>query len=398
MSGCPVDNDEYANFDHHSPHHREGAESRWKGMREFAGLPHSEHYGGFYVVTRHADLRKAAAQHTLFTTSEGAALPSESRTRHIPEEVDPPLQREYRRILDPFLTPDVVAAREPEARALAVQLIEGFGQERRLDIVARLTEIYPVYLSLGVFGFPRADAPRLVDLVNRLIHGRGTDDGRVAGADLVRYLEDYIVHKSASADVAESDVVTAIARGKVQGRPLEMDEKISMTRLLLFGGFTTVNLALSYALYRIALEPALGDRLHAHPELLPSAAEEFVRLASPGTYLKRAVTTDTELAGVPLAKGDQLLLCFGAANRDPAVFQRPDDVIPDRNPNPHVGFGFGTHRCMGSSLAKLELRVVISELLARFSRFELDPDHAPVWGSGETQGFDSLPLILHPRN
>ena len=398
MTGCPLDCDDYASFDHHSPHHREGAEERWHRMRELDGLAHSERYGGFFVVTRHADLRKAAAQHGLFTTSEGAALPNESRSRHIPEEVDPPLQREYRRVLDPFLTPNAIAAREPEARALATKLIGALGNERRLDIVPRLTEIFPVHLSLGVFGFPREDAPRLVDLVNRLIRGRGTEDGRTAGAELVRYLEDYIVAKESGAHGAATDVVTAIALGRVQGRPLEMEEKISMTRLLLFGGFTTVNLALSYAIYRIALDPALGDRLHAHPELLPSAAEEFVRLSSPGTYLKRAVTAATELAGVPLDKGDQLLLCFGAANRDPAVFDRPDAVVPDRNPNPHVGFGFGTHRCMGSSLAKLEMCGVIGELLARYARFELDPERAPEWGAGETQGFTSLPLILHQRN
>ena len=255
--------DDYADFDHHSPHHREGAESRWERMRACPGLPHSNKYGGFYVVTRHADLRKAAANHGLYTTSEGAALPSESRTRHIPEEVDPPLQREYRRILEPFLTPDAVAPLESDARALAAQLLDAFAGELRIDIVPRLTEIYPVHFSLGVFGFPRGDAPRLVDLVNRLIRGRGTDDGREAGGALVRYLEDYVQAKAANASGESSDVVTAIARGSVQGRPLTMDEQISMTRLLLFGGFTTVNLALSYASYRIAQDPALGARLHA---------------------------------------------------------------------------------------------------------------------------------------
>lgn len=387
---------EFADFDHHAPHHRFGAEAIWARLRAYPGLPRSERYGGFYLVARHADLRKAAAQHGLFSSAQGVALPSEHRTRHIPEEVDPPQQRDYRRLLDPFVSPGAILPAGPVARQLAIELLERLRGEARVDVVRQFTEVYPVYLSLSVFGFPRADADRLVELVDSLIHERGAEAGRQAGARLTEYLTDLLECKAAT-NRPHADVVSAIARGEIGGRPLDLDEKISMTRLLLFGGFTTVNLALSSTLYQFTLRPQLMDALRGDPGLYPTAVEEFVRIASPGTYLRRVVNADAELGGTKLREGEQVLLCFGAANRDSAIFDRPDEVILGRNPNPHLGFGFGTHRCMGSVLAKLEIRVVVEELLARYQRFELDPERAPVWGSGETQGFESLPLILSPR-
>lgn len=397
MVGCPYEADGFAGFDHHSDRHRDGAEAFWTLMRNTPGLPRSELYGGFYVVTRHADLRKIAAQHQVFSSAAGVALPDEHRTRHIPEEVDPPLQREYRRLLDPFLTPAAAEKHAPIARALAIELLDSIADTPRLDVVPRFTEIFPVYFSLAAFGFPREDADKLVSLVNRLIHGRGSEDGRQAGIALTDYLVAFLASREATASSPADDIVAAIALGTVAGRRLELEEKVSMTRLLLFGGFTTVSLALSYALYLFAKCPQLVARLRGQLDDISTAIEEIIRLSSPGTYLRRTLTQDAEVNGTPLKAGDQVLLCFGAANRDPAIFEQPDEAVLDRNPNPHVGFGFGTHRCMGSMLAKLEMRVVITELLERYDRLELDPEHPPVWGAGETQGLASLPLILHAR-
>jgi cytochrome P450 len=398
MTGCPYEADGFAGFDHHSDHHRDGAETLWTQMRETPGLPYSELYGGFYVVTRHADLRKIAAQHQIFSSAQGVALPSEHRTRHIPEEVDPPLQREYRRLLDPFLTPEAAAKHEPIARAIAIELLDSLQDTPRLDVVARFTETFPVYFSLAAFGFPRADADKLVSLVNRLIHGRESENGRQAGIALTDYLVAFLASREATALSPADDIVAAIALGTVSGRRLELQEKVSMTRLLLFGGFTTVNLALSYSMYLFAKRPELVERLRGQLDGISTAIEEIIRLSSPGTYLRRTLTQDAEVGGTALKAGDQVLLCFGAANRDPAIFELPDEVVFERNPNPHLGFGFGTHRCMGSMLAKLEMRVAITELLERYERFELDPDHPPVWGGGETQGLASLPMILHARS
>jgi cytochrome P450 len=390
--------EDLSQFDHHQEHHREGVECRWARLREMPGLPRSDKYGGFHLVTRHADLRKAAAQHAIFSCAQGVALPNEHRTRHIPEEVDPPLHREYRRILEPFLTPEAVASLEPIARRHVLTLLDTFKDSDRLDFVSSFAEPLPIYFSLEVFGFPTRDAHMLNDLVSRLINGRGSEDGKQASQALTAYIENLLAQKAAASKGGQpGDVVTAIALSCVLGKPLSIEDKVSMTRLLLFGGFTTVNLALSYTFYLLATKPELVVQLRANPALLTTAVEEFIRLASPGTYLRRTVVADTQLSGTDLHPGDQVLLCFGAANRDPAIFERAEEVVLDRNPNPHVAFGFGTHRCMGSMIGKLEMRVALQELLQRYERFEIDPRGALEWGSGETQGLKALPLILHRR-
>ncbi|MFG1192076.1 cytochrome P450 [Xanthobacter flavus] len=368
----------------------------WNEMREQPTLPHSDKYGGFFVVTRLADLRKVTAKPALFSSAKGVALPSEDRSPHIPEEVDPPLHGEYRRLLEPFLTQDEVAKLEPMVRRHVLDLLDSFAGETRIDFVRRFSEPLPVRFSLEAFGFPREDEAMLFDLVSRIIGERGKEGGRIAAKGLSDYLARLLDLKAAPGTSA-SDIVTAIASGSIENRPLTIDEKVSMTRLLLFGGFTTVNIALSSTLFQFTRNPELVQQLRDNPSLITTAVDEFVRLASPGTYLRRTVTADVELGGTQLHPGDQVLLCFGAANRDPTTFSNPDDVQLDRNPNPHVGFGFGAHRCMGSWVGKLEIKVALEELLKRYDRFELDPEAQLEWGSGETQGLTTLPLILHPR-
>lgn len=393
---CPVKEFDFARFDHHSAQHRADAESVWDSMRSASELPRSDLYGGFYVVARHADLRTAAAQHKIYSSAQGIALPNESRTRHVPAEVDPPLQREFRRLLDPFLTPERIGAHEGTVRAIAVSLLDTFADQSRVEIVSRFTEPFPVHAAIAIFGFPREDARRLSGLVDGLIHGRGTEASIQASQELTAYLLEQLKMRGDSASPS-TDILSAIAHGSVEGRPLSTEDQVSITRLLLFGGFTTVNLALSQTLFVFAQQPDLADRLRAQPELFPTALEELVRYASPGTYLRRTVTTEAELGGSKLRPGDQVLLCFGAANRDPAVFDKPNEVNLARNPNPHVGFGFGAHRCLGSAIAKLELRVALEEILRRYQRVELDPNDSIAWGEGETQGLTRLPLLLRPH-
>ena len=396
MSGCPIHHSGFANFDHHSAQHRKDAEALWAEMRETPGLAHSDQHGGFYIVSRNADVRQAAVRHALFSTTGGAALPSEHRTPHIPEEIDPPLQLQYRKILEPFLGQLQVDSLEPLVRRHVIDRLNGFGGATRVDFVKQFTEPFPVLLSLELFGFPQEDAALLVGLIDTLIGARGNPEGVAASEQLTAYLEKFLATKAASASAPSDDIVASIALGQVDGRPLEMWEKVSMTRLLLFGGFTTVNVTMSYTMYRFARDPELYRRLRDNPELMATALDEFVRIASAGTYIARTVQTDTELGGTKLHAGDKLLLSYGAANRDPAAFANPDEVVLDRSPNPHLGFGFGTHRCMGSILAKAEMQIILEELFKRYDRFELDPAGEIVWGAGETQGINALPLILHP--
>lgn len=384
-----------AGFDHHAPTSRDESLAFWSDIRARDGLARSEQHGGFHLVARHADLCRAAADFRLFSSAEGVALPVEDRSRHIPEEVDPPLQRAYRAILDPFLSRDAMNTVAPIVHRHVEELVATLGGRARVEFVSDFARALPVKLSLEVFGFPVGDADRLFDLVDRLIQHRGMPEGRAAGAELTDYISVLLQRKAAAGPT--EDVVSAIAHGAINGRPLDIDEKVSMARLLLFGGFTTVMLALAWAVYELALRPDLGDRLRSEPELMPTAVDEFVRKATPAAYLRRVATGAGALGGSDIHAGDQILLCFASANHDPAVFENPTIPVLDRRPNPHLAFGFGAHRCAGSQFAKLQLEIAIASLLQHFERFELDPERTPTWASGETQGFATLPIILHPR-
>ncbi|WP_395647698.1 cytochrome P450 [Terricaulis sp.] len=387
---CPVR--DWSGFDLHLPSHRKDAEASWEEMRGETALPHSDKYGGYYVLTRHDHVREAAARYEVFTSAEGVALPDEARTRHIPEEVDPPLQRSYRRILDPFLSRDAVAAAEPLMRGHARALLDELRGKDRIEFVSMVSEPFPVRVSLDAFGFPAADAPKLFDMVQTLIARRADGSGKIASEALTAYLMALLQERAKPS--APADVITAIAKGEVDGAPMSIDDKVSMTRLLLFGGFTTVNLALSYSVYLLARQPELARTLRSDPESYTLALEEFIRLSTPATYLRRTATKEHRLGDTVVKPGEQVLLCFGAANRDPAVFEAPEEVRLTRNPNPHLGFGFGAHRCAGSQFGKAQLRIMLEELFARYSAIELDPAGAIQWGSGETQGLTALPLLV----
>lgn len=385
-------------FDHHAIDHHDGIDSVWARMRQSSTLPYSHRHGGFYVITRHADLRHAAGHHELFTSAQGIALPDQDRSRHIPAEMDPPEQREYRRLLAPFLTPQTVARYEVMMRARANALLDAIGDREEVEFVAGFAKPFPILVSLELFGFPLADADRLDAIITGIIDQRGTAVGRANSQALSDYLVGFLSEKAAAATDPHADMISAIALGEVGGRRLSMDEKISMTRLLLFGGFTTVMNALSYAVYLFATRPELVRRLQAADEKLwTTAVDELVRLASPATYLRRNVTRNTELGGTALQPGEQVLLCFAAANRDPDVFPSPDELDIERSPNPHVGFGHGAHRCMGVSVAKLEMRVALGEILKRYAAFELASPERVRWDAGETQGIGALPLRWQRR-
>lgn len=384
----------FAGFDIHAPNARDGAEQVWARMRDEEGLARCPLYDGFHVAARYDDLMTVLTKPDLFASGAGITLPAATvRSAHIPAEVDPPQHRDYRALLTRFLTPGAVRAMEPQVRGLVRDLLDRFADEAHVDFVEVFARPLPVHASLELVGLPREDAPLLDALVVELHEEVATGVRTGAAAKLTDYVTS-AVRAAAAAPSGRDDLMASIVGGSVGGRPLTLDEQVSMVRLLLIGGFDTTAIALATALWWLAGHPDDLARLRADPGLTDGFIEDVVRFTSPSTYLRRVATSDVDLGGTHLHAGDQLLAAFGAANRDPTKFERPDEILLDRKPNPHLGFGAGHHRCVGSFFAKLEMRVAIEELLARYSGFALDPARPIGLGSGLNQGITSLPLIL----
>ncbi|MBA2933755.1 cytochrome P450 [Sphingomonas sp. CGMCC 1.13654] len=388
--------DDFARFDHREPAHRVRAGTIWRDMQACSGLPQSDLYGGFHVVTRYDDVMKLVTSPRLFSSAQGTAFPDlDFGHRMPPEDYDPPLHGEYRSLLTRFLTRERVAGLESAVRSMVVSLLDAIGDAAAIDFVEVFARPLPVMMALELLGLPQADAARLDGLVRDLHHERGNPRGAEAAGELEAYIRGSIAAREAEGPQGEArDILSAVAFGEVHGRPLSADEKAAMIRLLMFGGFDTTAIALASTIHWLAQHPDDAARLRADPAMLELATEEMVRFASPASYLRRTVTQDTELAGCPLHAGRPVLFSFAAANRDTTKFDRADELVLDRLPNPHLGFGAGVHRCIGSFVAKLELRVALEEILARYSGIRLPDDAVLRWESGENQGISSLPLIL----
>jgi len=389
---------ELSSYDIHARDIRRDAECVWARLRAEPTLVHGEKYGGFYFAAKFRDMKEALLKHGIFSSGSGITLPeARNRSRHIPAETDPPLHRGYRAVMQRSLTAEKVRTLEPAVRGIVLELLEGFRGRRHVEFFSAFARPLPVFVMLEFLKLPRADGPMIDNLVVELHTEVATGVVTGGARKLTEYAEGVVARRESSAAPPGDDFVSTVLGGEIDGRPLTRDEKVNMVRQVLIGAFDTVSLTIACGVWWLAQHPEDARRLRDEPSLLGVAAEEMVRFASASTYLRRTVTEDVQLGGTSLKAGDKVLLCFGAANRDPEAFAEPDQLIIDRKPNPHVGFGLGVHRCVGSHLAKLQLQVALLEFLGRYEEFSLDPAAGLEFSSGLGQGIVALPLILGPE-
>jgi cytochrome P450 len=383
-------------FDIHAPGAREGAERLWAEMRDAPGLYRNPHYGGFYVAARYEDALFVLRNPAIFASGKGITLPPPDAVRsyHIPAEIDPPAHGEYRALMMKFTSAEEVEKRESKVREIVAGLLDKIPDGEPVDFVRAFARPLPILVALDLLRMPAEDGPELEQLVGDLHREVATGVRTGASDRLKAYAEKVLERRRADAVEPPEDLVSSILLGQVFGRSTTPEEQMSMVRQILVGGFDSTSAALAAMMQWLATTPGAADRLRAEPKLIDSASEEIVRFASPSTYLRREVVEDVELGGVQLNKGDSVLIAFGAANRDPRKFPNPDEVVADRKPNRHIGFGAGPHRCIGSFIAKTELRVAFQEILARFADGRIDESRSIEYTTGLGQGIISLPMIF----
>lgn len=329
--------------------------------------PHRD--GGFWVVSRHADLIRVSRDPESFSIEEGfligelaegpfaALLGSDA----IALVSDPPLHTRQRALIGPRFEASAVRALEPGIRARVSEQLAIHAGSGEVDF-AQLVGFLPGEVIATLVGVPGADQDRVLGWLGAVV-GRGGAAQQEAAAGIFAYAEELVARKRArlGEDIA-SDLIRAEAAGApVTGRVLGV-----LLLLLVMAGSETTRSVACQGQVLLFENPEAQRRLLAEPELVPSAVEEMMRLASPVHYFRRTARRDAEIGGQRIAKGDKVTLWFGSANRDQAVFDAPHSFRVDRSPNPHVAFGEGTHYCLGAHLARLQLRVLFEELLLRF--------------------------------
>lgn len=370
----------------------------WDRLRSECPVSRSERYGGVWLPTRFEDVSAIAYDTEHFTSR--SVIVSEVRPPSFmePEGIappissDPPYHHDARRMLLPIFSPQSIDKLEPSTRAYCDELIEAMRGRSVVDAAEEYAQHIPVRVIATMLGLPEEDADRFRGFVNHVLEGVSLPfEQRVEGmlplfAYLREHIEDHIENP-------RDDLISFLLGQELHGQPMDPFQVGRTIALLLIAGIDTTWSAIGASIWHLANTPADRQRLVNEPDLLPTAMEELLRAYAPVT-MARIVKQDMDFNGCPMKADDWVLLPFPAANRDPEAFVDADTVVIDREENRHAAFGLGIHRCAGSHLARMELRVALEAWLTAFPSFELADADAVRWSGGQVRGPRVLPVRL----
>ena len=370
----------------------------WDELRTSCPVAHSERYGGSWLTTTYADVARVARDPAIFSSRNVSVIapPDDTQAGVLPVglppiEADPPVHTWTRRLLLPWFSNDRVDAYEPYTRELCRELIDGFIETGRADAAEHYAKQIPMRVIGKMLGIPEDMSETFVEWVRSVLEF-ATDAPRRNRAQIestTYFLQEMEKRRHGSG----TDLISELMRSEVDGEPVPDEFILGTVALILIAGLDTTWSAMGSMFWHLATHPGDTKRLVDQPELLPTAIEEMLRAFSPVT-MARIATEDVELHGCPVKEGDRVVLNFAAANRDPAAFPNPDEVVIDRAVNRHLAFGAGIHRCAGSNLARMELRVALEEWLARIPTFQLEEGSSVSWAGGQVRGPRQLPLVF----
>ncbi len=312
-----------------------------------------------------------------------------------PISSDPPYHGLVRRMLLPAFTPGPVTALEPFTRDLCRELLTATEGRSSFDAAVEYAQHIPVRVIVKFLGFPTEDADMFRSIIRLVLEevDLPPDEREERFGEVDAYMDAQIEdHRAHPRD----DLTSFLIGAEIGGRKLPVEQIRGTMVLLMVAGIDTTWSAIGASLWHLAQHPEDRRRLATEPALMGTALEELLRAYAPVT-MARLVATDFDFHGHSFQEGDWLLLPFPAANRDPAAFDHPDQVQLDRATNRHAAFGLGRHRCLGSNLARMELRIALEEWLARYPDFELSDPAAVTWSAGQVRGPRRLPVTILGR-
>ena len=315
----------------------------------------------------------------------------------VPIAIDRPDHKKYRRVLDPMFAPKVIDAMQDELREQVKVLIDAFKNTGRCDVVADLARLYPTQVFLTLTGMPLADRDQFIEWEELIVENSQADasgsprpEVAKAGLELFTYLQSFLADKRAASE--GEDLLSKIIR--LEGEEAWSDEEIlGLCFLFILAGLDTVSAAIGFLFLHLCRNPELRQKLVADPSLIPAFIEEVLRLELPAPMTPRVTTEDVEVCGTLIPGNSTVYLCLATINRDPELFDTPDEINLNQTDQAHYTFGGGIHRCLGSHLARRELLLVVEEFLKAIPEFELAGDEEPeiCWPSG-TLHLKTLPI------
>jgi cytochrome P450 len=346
-----------------------------------------------WIFTRHALIHEGFSNSRKFSSLRGRVVSAvmDPDWMMLPVEADAPEHQQYRQVLRPFFTREAMASRFTEVQRLCDTLIDSFIDKGRCEFIGEFAAILPNAIVISMLGMPQEMLQQFMQWEEIVMRGATNAERIAAGVAIHDYLGNYIAEQTKN---PTNELMQAILAGRMNDRPLNDAEKLGIVYLLFVAGLDTVFASLGWIMRHLAIDQALQARLRNNPDDVPAAIEEFTR-AFGVSAPTRIVAEDMVFEGVPMKKGDDILLPAYLAGRDPRAFPNPHVIDIDRKPI-HVTFGSGPHVCLGIHLAKREMRIVIDSFLSRMKHIRMPEGGAYEYHAASTIGVDRLDLVWEP--
>jgi cytochrome P450 len=358
---------------------------------------YTPHSVGFWVVSRYDDVVAVFKDAETYSSELGGTQIYDGKGMGYQlNQTDDPKHRRLRALVNKGFTPRMIGRLEDELRRRTRRILDDITPGQTFNFVPPVARELPLQAICSVLGVPQEDRAEIVEIVDLAI---GAGDGTVMSPQYLKRLSAYadeVVERKRSHPA--DDILSVIVHAQLDdGSPqLNNQELRGFFNLLFPAGAETTRGSIAGGLLALIENPDQLERLRNDPHLMKNAVEEMVRWTSPSVYKRRTTTRDTELGGKLIREGQKVTVWEMSANRDEAAFENPFRFDVGRDPNPHVGFGLGTHFCLGANLARLEIRVMFEEILDRFERFELMGPLA--WtNNNRLLSLTELPVRLFPR-
>jgi cytochrome P450 len=399
-------------FDRHTPDYRHHFEAITQEMQGQCPVAWSDTHGGHWVAAGNREVFELARSHELLSNDndlrgerrgyKGISIPTPERLQMVRGgflEMDPPEQRYYRQALNPYLSPAAVSRWVPFIDELVRASLDEKIESGQIDFVDDLANIVPAVLTLAMLGIPLKNWTIYCEPAHASIYTRpGTEEAqRVA-----------LLHREMGMDLATQlttikaqprpGLVNALLELRINGEPAPDLELLGVLGLLIGGGFDTTTALTAHALEWLSENPSERDRLSRERDtLLDSATEEFLRFYTPAPGDGRTISADCEIAGKEFKEGDRIWLSWAMSNRDPSVFEDPNQIDLARKGNRHFSFGLGIHRCIGSNVARTVFKRMVTQVLDRMPDYRCEPAGAVHYDTiGVINGMRHLPATFTP--
>lgn len=369
--------------------------ARYDELRETSPIYRNEFGPGFYTVANYEGILAVMQDAETFSNSVVTPLDPNPAFKWIPEMLDGDEHLQWRKQLGPLFSPKTTEKLDGKVRERAIELIEAIQAKGggTTDFMAEFAQQFPTSIFLELMGLPTEELPQFMEWEHAILHTSGDDlEARAANriAAMQAVMGRFASVVSDRRAEPQDDIVSRALTFEIDGKPVSDEDLLSFCLLMFMAGLDTVSVTLGWAFHHLATHPEDRARIVEDPSLIPGAIEEILR-AYAIVVPARKVMKDTEVLGCPMKAGDMVNFAIAAATRDEAAFENAKTVDIERTPNNHIAFGAGPHRCLGSHLARRELKIALEEWHKRIPEYRLAPN-AELIETGGQLGLTSLPL------